>query len=137
MAKKKTRKKPAKSIPFELSLDKLRDLVGQLETGNLTLSESLDKYEQGVACLKTCYEALNQAQRRIELLVDLDDEGNLVTAPFDDTASERMTHGTRRSSHHPSSVSQAEEEEDEEMEYDDYGVEDDDQEDMDDPNSLF
>jgi exodeoxyribonuclease VII small subunit len=134
LAKKKANSKSAKTVPFEQSLEQLREVVGQLETGNLTLSESLEKYEQGVASLKSCYEALNQAQRKIELLVDLDEEGNLVTRPFDDTASDQMTQGTRRSPQgRPADDITVEDEEEEDEEYE----EDDDLEDMDDPGSLF
>ena len=130
MAKKKTNSKTDKAVPFEQSLEQLREVVGQLEDGNLTLSESLKKYEQGVASLKACYEALNQAQRRIELLVELDEEGNLVTRPFDDTASDQITEGTRRSARRQP-VKDELDEDDEEYE------EAEDDEDMDDPNSLF
>ena len=48
--------------------------------------------------MKACYAALNSVQQRIELLVDLDEDGNLVTSSFDNTASEQMRQGTRRSS---------------------------------------
>lgn len=130
MAKKKTNSKTDKAVPFERSLEQLREVVGQLENGNLTLSESLEKYEQGVSSLKSCYAALNQAQRKIELLVDLDEQGNLVTQPFDDTASDQMTEGTRRA--FLGRLDNDEEEEDE-----DEFEEDDDPEDMDDPHSLF
>lgn len=89
MAKKKTTKKSAsqkKQVAFESALEQLRAVVGELENGNLSLSDSLEKYEQGVANLKLCYDALNQAQRKIELLVDLDEDGNTTTRPFDDAA---------------------------------------------------
>ena len=126
MAKKKakTKRKTAKKVPFEASLEQLRAVVGDLENGNLTLGESLDKYERGIANLKSCFEALNEAQRRIELLVDLDEEGNLVTRRFDDTASEQVTDGVRRSSRSSAPLDAADEYED-------------DDEDVDDPDSLF
>ena len=98
MAKKKAKKKSPKTPPFEESLESLRQTVSELENGNLTLSESLEKYEQGVASLKQAYDALNTAQQQIEMLVDLDEEGNLVTRPFDNTASEDIAQGSRRSS---------------------------------------
>ena len=133
MAKKKINAKTDKAVPFEKSLEQLREVVGQLEDGNLTLSESLKKYEQGVASLKACYEALNQAQRRIELLVELDEEGNLVTRPFDDTASDQITEGTRRSARKKPVKDELDELDEDGEEYEE--AEDD--EDMDDPNSLF
>lgn len=97
MAKKKQKKKP-NAPSFEESLESLRQTVSELENGNLTLSESLEKYELGIASLKQAYDALNAAQQRIEMLVDLDEEGNLVTRPFDNTASEEITVGSRRAS---------------------------------------
>ena len=122
-------------MSFEQSLEQLRNVVGELENGNLPLSESLEKYEQGVANLKSCYDALNQAQRRIELLVDLDEEGNLVTQPFDDTASDQLTEGTRRSTRRRPAAKKPDEEDDE---FDKgFSGDEDDDEDMDDPNSLF
>ena len=127
--KKKATKKSVQEVPFESSLENLRQVVSELENGNLSLSDSLDKYEQGVANLKSCYEALNQAQRKIELLVDLDEEGNLVTRPFDNTSSEQMTGGSPRRA--PVQTAEFEEEVDEDSEEIDEEFEEDD------PNSLF
>lgn len=128
MAKKKSQSETAQAIPFEKSLEQLRSVVGELENGNLTLTESLEKYEQGVANLKSCYEALNEAQRRIELLVELDEDGSLITRPFDDTASAAMTDGVRRSNRPRQAP--AETDMDDEDEYED-------DEDVDDPDTLF
>ena len=132
MAKKKSSaktssKKSAPEIPFEESLASLRKVVNELENGNLTLTQSLEEYEQGVANLKSCYEALNRVQRRIEMLVELDEEGNLVTKPFDNTASTQMADGSRRSVGSMSGIA------DEEDDFDDEEVDDD----VDDPSSLF
>lgn len=82
-------RKPAKSEVqnFEVSLEKLKTIVSQLENGKLTLSESLNCYEEGIKSLKECHEALNIAQMKIEQLVRLDENGRLITKPFDDTAS--------------------------------------------------
>ena len=98
LAKKKAKSKTSPSVSFEQSLEQLQQVVSELENGNLTLTDSLDKYEQGVANLKQCYEALNAAQKRIEVLVDLDEDGNLLTRPFDNTSSIEITEGVRRSS---------------------------------------
>ncbi|MDA7911845.1 exodeoxyribonuclease VII small subunit, partial [bacterium] len=68
MAKKKTAKSASKDVPFEASLEQLRTVVGELEAGNLSLGESLEKYESGINSLKACYAALNSVQQRIELL---------------------------------------------------------------------
>lgn len=128
MAKKKTKKKTTSTPTFEDSLEQLQQTVAQLEGGNLSLSDSLEQYEKGIASLKLAYQALNEAQQRIEMLVDLDEEGNLVTRPFDNTASEEVAEGSRRSARsNPAATNH-------DIESDD---DDSDAEDVDDPDSLF
>ena len=85
MAKKKSK---SKSASFESSLEELKSIVAQLEDGNLSLDESLAKYEMGVKHLHECYKALQSAQRKIEVLVELDEDGKLKTLPFEDEATE-------------------------------------------------
>ena len=68
---------------FEDSLESLHGVVEKLEDGQLPLSDSLTQYELGVKHLKNCHAALKEAQRKIELLVKLDKDGNLVTQDFD------------------------------------------------------
>lgn len=85
MAKKKTNSKAAS---FESSLEALKAIVSDLENGSLSLDESLEKYELGVKHLNNCYKSLKSAQRKIEVLVELDDEGKLKTVPFEDQATE-------------------------------------------------
>lgn len=86
-AKKAKRKDPSDDATpdFEESLEELEVLVRRLEDGRLGLSESLECYEQGVKRLKTCYLALEKAERKIELLAGVDSEGNPITEPLDDT----------------------------------------------------
>ncbi len=85
MAKKKKTEpnSPDLTRNFETAFEKLEEIVSQLEQGQLTLAESLDRYEEGVRYLKQCYAALNQAERRIELMVNLDEDGRLITEPFE------------------------------------------------------
>ncbi len=86
MAKKKSVRKTkseAAEIPFEQSFQDLQEIVAQLEQGQLSLDDSLKKYEQGIQHLRHCYSALDQAERKIELLVELDEQGRMVTRPFD------------------------------------------------------
>ena len=136
MAKKKpkSKSKPPEPPSFEQSLDRLKQIVAELENGNLSLSQSLEQYQQGVASLKQCYDSLNAAQRTIEMLVDLDDEGNLVTRAFDDTASTEATQGSRQKSQTFSPSDDEEDDDGDEEDNLDMEAED---EDMDDPNSLF
>ena len=86
MAKKKRAGKTDKSPNFEQSIERLEEIVLQLEGGALGLNESLAQYEEGVKLLRQSYDALRHAERRIELLSGLDAEGNPLSRPFDDTA---------------------------------------------------
>lgn len=61
-------------------------IVGQLESGRLGLEQALERYEAGVRHLKHCHQALRQAERKIELLVGIHENGVAVTRPFDDDA---------------------------------------------------
>ena len=82
MAKKKVAK--SKQPSFEQSLAELESIVAKLEGGKLGLDESLQQYEQGVKHLKSCYGLLTAAERRIELVSGMDEEGRPRTEPFED-----------------------------------------------------
>jgi exodeoxyribonuclease VII, small subunit len=67
---------------FESSLEELERIVRQLEQGELTLEKSLELFEQGVTLSRDCQERLNQAERRIEILMR-DNQGRAAVRPFD------------------------------------------------------
>ena len=82
---KKAKKEVAggdESRSFEDELTQLEAIVRQLETGQLGLGESLQRYEQGVSHLKHCYHLLQAAEQRIRLLVEVDSAGNERTELF-------------------------------------------------------
>ncbi len=58
-----------------MSLQELEKIVGRLEDGDLALEESLKLFEDGVRLSRECQERLNQAERRIEVLLK-DETGN-------------------------------------------------------------
>lgn len=64
-----------KKRTFEVSLKELEKIVGQLEDGDLPLEESLRLFENGVRLSRECQERLNQAERRIEVLL-ADEKGS-------------------------------------------------------------
>ena len=61
---------PAAVADFERSLDELETLVKTMERGEMTLDESLQSYERGVALVRSCQSALEQAEQRVKLLTD-------------------------------------------------------------------
>ena len=54
---------------FELSLKKLEDAVSRLESGELSLDDSLKIFEEGVKHASICSRKLNEAQKKVELLL--------------------------------------------------------------------
>jgi len=75
MARKKA------SLDFEQSLTDLQNLVERLETGELSLEDSLTAFEQGIRLTRDCQAALAQAEQKVQILMERD--GELEEAPFD------------------------------------------------------
>ncbi len=66
---------------FEQSLSDLQVLVERLESGDLSLEESLATFEQGIALTRECQSALQDAEQRINIL--LEQNGTLTEQPHD------------------------------------------------------
>lgn len=80
------KKTEAQAKTFEAQLGALERIVRQLERGDLPLEESLKLFEEGVRLSRECQERLNQAERRIEVLLR-DGEGRPVLSAFDEETS--------------------------------------------------
>ncbi|MBT3518786.1 MAG: exodeoxyribonuclease VII small subunit [Candidatus Marinimicrobia bacterium] len=65
--------KEKKQIPIEQSLERLESLVNLLESGEATLEESLNYFEEGMTLIKTCQNQLKDAEQKVEKLVKKDD----------------------------------------------------------------
>jgi len=93
MAKKKPtttstgNKSDEQSFDFEESLGSVEGIVSQLESGELGLTASLQKYEQGIRELKQCQTLLDAAEQKISQLSGFDADGNPVTIPQPTNAS--------------------------------------------------
>ena len=83
-----TDKPPAKKEKFEDHLRQVEDAVKALEGGKLGLEESIEKYEAGVRALRQCYAILEQAEKKIQLLVK-EKDGSLAARDFDPAAEEK------------------------------------------------
>jgi exodeoxyribonuclease VII small subunit len=66
---------------FEKALEELESLVEQLESGDLSLDQSLVQFKRGVELTRHCQGVLDQAQQLVHKLMDSDDEASAV--PFD------------------------------------------------------
>jgi exodeoxyribonuclease VII small subunit len=67
---------------FEASLEALEEIVRKLERGDLPLEQSLELFERGIQLSRECQERLNQAERRIEILMR-DQRGNPTVRAFE------------------------------------------------------
>ena len=67
---------------FDTILVRLRELVHKLETGELTLEQSLAVYEEGVQLARRGQQLLATAEKRVEILVSA--AGGVQTVPFDE-----------------------------------------------------
>ena len=92
MAKKKAaRKRADDTTSFEESVSELQQIVSRLEDGSLPLEDSMSQFERGISLLKNCYQVLEQAEQRIEILTGIGEDGSAKTEPFDATATVDQT----------------------------------------------
>ena len=65
---------------FEEALKRLEQIVEELEGGELSLEESMRQYEEGVHLSKLCSKRLEEAKKKIELLIK--ENGKTFTKPL-------------------------------------------------------
>jgi exodeoxyribonuclease VII, small subunit len=70
-------RKPASSQDFETTLAQLENIVTHLENGDLPLEEALKEFEQGVLLAKLGQERLQQAEQRIQILLQKTEDAPL------------------------------------------------------------
>src|SRR5215468_3915912 len=69
-------------LGFDQILTRLREVVMRLESGELSLEQSLMVYEEGVQLARRGQQLLASAERRVEILVSA--SGGLEIVPFDE-----------------------------------------------------
>jgi exodeoxyribonuclease VII small subunit len=74
--------KKKSSTLFEDSLAELEQLVTQLEQGDISLEESLKSFERGVNLTRTCQQALQEAEQKVQILIEKN--GTQTLEPFTD-----------------------------------------------------
>lgn len=65
-----------KELKFEEALAKLEEIVRQLESGELSLEESLKLFESGVALARLCSQKLDEAEGKLQILLSEDGEAS-------------------------------------------------------------
>jgi len=91
----KTTKKGSKEIRFEEALTGLERIVAQLEGGDLPLDDALKLFEEGVRLSRFCGAKLDEAERRIEILMKGAD-GEWQAVPFQGENEDEVEDGTPR-----------------------------------------
>jgi exodeoxyribonuclease VII small subunit len=65
---------------FEEALGRLEEIVRKMEAGDLTLEESLKAFEEGIKLARLCAKKLDDAERRVDILIKQED--GMVLKPF-------------------------------------------------------
>lgn len=81
-------KKPQKDLSFEQSMERLEEIVQELE-GTLNLDKSLGLFEEGMKLAKNCQDKLDQAKGRVEkVMKDFSGREKIVPLTDDDISPE-------------------------------------------------
>ncbi|HUW58734.1 MAG TPA: exodeoxyribonuclease VII small subunit [Planctomycetota bacterium] len=83
MARKK--KTGEKQSSFEELMERLEDIAGELESGELGLEKAIARYEEGVKCYQQCHKILSDAEKKVEILTR-GETGELEAVPFEGAA---------------------------------------------------
>jgi exodeoxyribonuclease VII small subunit len=60
----------AGKLTFEQAIKELTGIVGKIEQGEISLGDSLQQYEKGMALIKQCRKILQDAEKRIEKIAE-------------------------------------------------------------------
>ena len=71
-----------KKISFEKAIERLENIVSDLENGNMPLEESLGAFEEAVGLVKICSDKISDAEQKVRILTEGAD-GTLTDMPFD------------------------------------------------------
>lgn len=77
-------KKKKKTSDFESTLAELESLVDEMEHGDISLEDSLKKFERGIELTRSCQKALQEAEQKVRILIEKKQADTLVDAEADD-----------------------------------------------------
>lgn len=69
------------AFDFEQAMADLESLVSRMESGELTLEESLQTFERGIHLTSACQQALSSAEQRVQILLE-QANGSSEARPF-------------------------------------------------------
>ena len=65
----------ARKKSFEKAMAELETIVQELESGNMPLEKAISKYEEGMQLSKFCTQKLDEAEKKITLLMKTNNDG--------------------------------------------------------------
>ena len=91
MAQKNNNKKnEIEGLSFEKAIEDLTGIVNKIETGQVSLAESLEQYEKGMAMIKHCRGILLDAEKRIEQIAGDESDDDTEDDETDDSEDESL-----------------------------------------------
>ena len=72
-------KKPGTLPNLEEALTEISDLIDKMEHGELTLEQSLNHFERGIALIKHCQKILVNAEQKVQILIENNNKEELVS----------------------------------------------------------
>lgn len=73
-----------KELTFEEAMQELEQIVNKLESGEVSLEESIELFQLGMKLSQACSGKLDEVERKIEMLIE--DEAGIVKKPFEPPA---------------------------------------------------
>lgn len=70
---------PNKLPSLEESLNEITQLIDKMEHSELTLEQSLNNFERGVSLVKHCQKLLDEAEQKVQLLIQNNNQEELTT----------------------------------------------------------
>lgn len=69
-------------MDFEKKLSRLEEIVGQMESGDLSLEDSLKNFEEGIKLSRDCHTQLNEAEQKVKELLSVSESGEVESRDF-------------------------------------------------------
>lgn len=70
-------------MSFEKKLNRLEEIVKEMESGDMALDKSLKSFEEGVKLSRECQKELNEAEQKVKKLIGVNDGGDPILEDFD------------------------------------------------------
>jgi exodeoxyribonuclease VII small subunit len=86
---------PTKAKKFEEELKDLEEIVGKIDSGELTLEDSIGAFERGVALVRSLNQKLDEIEKKVEVL-SRNSQGDLRTTPYEGLDEANSTAPARR-----------------------------------------